>query len=303
MLRRDFENILRRIHDGETAELTIETEGRTCRRLFRPAERLLLLGGGHIAQPLCDLGAKLGFAVTVADDRGEFAAPERFPAAAQTLCGPFPEVIRTFGVREEDYVCVITRGHRSDDVCIRSIFGGTQPKYLGMIGSRRRTGQMLALYRAEGMAPALIDSIHTPIGLSIGAVTPEEIAVSIAAELICVRRAKGPDIGSETLSDEDVNLEVLSRLAGPAPAAAVLILESRGSTPAKSGALMAVDAEGTITGTIGGGLGEFEAAKAARALVGTGQSRLLHFAMDHSVAAAEGMACGGAITVYISDMR
>ena len=100
-----------------------------------------------------------------------------------------------------------------------------------------------------------------------------------------------------------MDLEVLTRLACPAPAALALILESHGSTPAKSGALMAVDAEGTITGTIGGGLAEFEAAKAARAIVGTGESRLLHFAMDHDIAAAEGMACGGAITVYISDMR
>lgn len=303
MLRRDFEEILRRLAAGETAELMVEAEGRTCRRVFRSVERLLLLGGGHIAQPLCDLGAKLGFAVTVADDRAEFAAPERFPAAAQTLCGPFPETIRTFGVRGEDYVCVITRGHRSDDVCIRSLFEGTQPRYLGMIGSRRRTGQMLSCYRAEGIDPSLIASIHTPIGLPIGAVTPQEIAVSIAAELVSIRRAKGPEANGGALSTEDVDLEVLTRLACPAPAALALILESHGSTPAKSGALMAVDAEGTITGTIGGGLAEFEAAKAARAIVGTGESRLLHFAMDHDIAAAEGMACGGAITVYISDMR
>ena len=303
MLRRDFETILRRIQAGQTAELTIEAEGQTYRRLFRPQERLLLLGGGHIALPLCELGAKLGFAVTVADDRVEFAAPERFPAAAQTLCGPFPESIAAFHVRETDYVCVITRGHRSDDTCLRCLFPGTQPRYLGMIGSRRRTSQMLDIYRQEGISPALLDAIHTPIGLSIGAVTPEEIAVAIAAELISVRRFKGADDCPDALENRDIPSAVLNRLAAPAPAAAALVVRSHGSTPAKSGALMAVEADGTITGTIGGGLAEFEAVKAARAIVGTGQSRLLHFAMDNDVAAAEGMACGGAITVYISDMR
>lgn len=303
MLRRDFEAILRRIQAGQTAELAVEAEGMTLRRIFRPAERLLLLGGGHIALPLCDLGAKLGFFVTVADDRAEFAAPERFPAARETLCGPFPESIDAFGVRETDYVCVITRGHRSDDVCLRTLFGCVQPKYLGMIGSRRRTSQMLEVYRRQGISPALLDAIHTPIGLSIGAVTPEEIAVAIAAELISVRRFKDADDCPDALENQDIPPAVLRRLSESTPAAAALVLRSHGSTPAKSGALMAVEADGRITGTIGGGLAEFEAAKAARAIVGTGQSRLLHFAMDNDVAAAEGMACGGAITVYISDMR
>ena len=303
MLRRDFETILRRIQAGQTAELTIEAEGQTYRRLFRPQERLLLLGGGHIALPLCELGAKLGFAVTVADDRAEFAAPERFPAAAQTLCGPFPESIAAFHVRETDYVCVITRGHRSDDTCLRCLFPGTQPRYLGMIGSRRRTSQMLDIYRQEGISPALLDAIHTPIGLSIGAVTPEEIAVSIAAELIAVRRSKGAEGETDALENRDIPPAVLRRLAESTPAAAALVLRSHGSTPAKSGALMAVEADGSITGTIGGGLAEFEAAGAASALIGTGESRVLTFRMDHSVAAAEGMACGGDIAVYISDMR
>ena len=303
MLRRDFEAILRRIQAGQTAELAVEAEGMTLRRIFRPAERLLLLGGGHIALPLCDLGAKLGFSVTVADDRAEFAAPERFPAARETLCGPFPESIGAFAVRETDYVCVITRGHRSDDVCLRTLFGCVQPKYLGMIGSRRRTSQMLDIYRQEGISPALLDAIHTPIGLSIGAVTPEEIAVSIAAELIAVRRSKGAEGETDALENRDIPPAVLRRLSESTPAAAALVLRSHGSTPAKSGALMAVEADGSITGTIGGGLAEFEAARAASALIGTGESRVLTFRMDHSVAAAEGMACGGDIAVYISDMR
>ncbi|MDD5931386.1 MAG: XdhC family protein [Oscillospiraceae bacterium] len=304
MKRQDFQTVLDRLRSGETAELTVEAEGTSYLRAFRPGERLLLLGGGHIAQPLCGLAAKLGFSVFVADDRPEFSSASRFPEAKGTFCADFPTAIHTFGVRERDYVAVITRGHRCDAQCLRTLLPGTMPKYLGMIGSQRRTAALLALLKEEGFDPARLAAIRTPIGLPIGALTPQEIAVSIAAELIFVRRAGAPRHGEgQRLVNEDVDLKTLTYLAeDSSPKALALVLETSGSTPAKSGSLMAVDAALRITGTIGGGCGENAAAQAAFRLIGTGESRLLTVRMDHDVAADEGMVCGGNMLVFLSDI-
>ena len=107
-----LQTLLEQIKNGSPASLTFEVEGTSYLRNFRPMERLILLGGGHVAQPLCRYGADLGFAVTVADDRPAFANRARFPEAGAVLCDAFPNAIRQLAIGEGDYVAVITRGHR-----------------------------------------------------------------------------------------------------------------------------------------------------------------------------------------------
>jgi xanthine dehydrogenase accessory factor len=153
-------------------------------------ERLIVVGAGHIGVPLARLGVRLGFAVTVLDDRAEFATGERVGAGidvrrADFEGDPFAGVV----IDERSYIALVTRGHRWDFDCLRLLLdAGTRPRYIGMIGSRRRVrAALLALLRA-GYARAELTRVVAPIGLDIGAETPEEIAVSIAAELVLFRR-------------------------------------------------------------------------------------------------------------------
>ncbi|MCQ2500785.1 MAG: XdhC family protein, partial [Lachnospiraceae bacterium] len=105
---------------------------------FYPEDRLIILGGGHVALPLVEFGAKAGFSVTVVDDRLSFANPGRFPWADHVICDSFEHAIKSLNIRRQDYVCILTRGHRWDADCLRAILSGEEPGYLGMIGSRRR---------------------------------------------------------------------------------------------------------------------------------------------------------------------
>lgn len=149
--------------------------------------RLLVVGGGHIGRSLCRIGSECGFSVTVIDDRPEYADRERLPEADRVVCGEFEEVLASEPVDENTYVVLVTRGHRQDEVSLRTVIG-RPAAYIGMIGSRRRTGAVLSHLLAEGVPREHVERVRTPIGLDIGAETPAEIAVSIMAEIILERR-------------------------------------------------------------------------------------------------------------------
>jgi xanthine dehydrogenase accessory factor len=151
------------------------------------AQRLIIVGAGHIAQPLCELGAMLGFHVTVIDDRGSFANRERFPRADVILAKPFTAAIDSLRLDRHCYLISVTRGHAFDEEVVRAALKQSGC-FIGLIGSRRRSRAMLARFAEDGIDPALIDEIHAPLGLDIGAETPEEIAISIMAEIIRERR-------------------------------------------------------------------------------------------------------------------
>lgn len=152
----------------------------------RPA-RLLIVGGGHIGKALAAIGSLCGFVVEVVDDRPEYASSERFPEASRVTCGRFDEVLADYPVDENTYVVCVTRGHRHDETSLRQVVR-KPAAYIGMIGSRRRVGAVLQHLLEEGAPAEAVARVHTPIGLDIGAETPEEIAVSIMAEIIQVRR-------------------------------------------------------------------------------------------------------------------
>lgn len=303
MIQEEFRPILEELEAGRSAVLHRTVDGVEYTRLFRPRERLILLGGGHIAQPLCRMAAMLDFDVTVVDDRPDFAAASRFPEAAHTVCDAFAAAIAALKLRESDYVCVITRGHRWDADCLRQILSGAMPSYLGMIGSRRRVAGLMRLLRDEGYDAEKLAAIHAPIGLAIGAVTPAEIAVSICAQLVEHRRVLPETEYPGTLLEQtNSDLSAIRYLAENAePKALLLVLTSTGSTPVKSGALMAVNKLGTGCGTIGGGCSEAAAMQRARKIIGTGESCVIEIDMTNDVAADEGMVCGGTMRVLIED--
>jgi xanthine dehydrogenase accessory factor len=148
---------------------------------------LFIAGGGHIAMPLARMGAMLGFRVVVLDDRPAFANEERFPEADEVIAGPFAETLAGYLLDGQTYVVLMTRGHAHDLECLTEVID-KPVAYLGMIGSRRRVKGVLELVKEKGHADELLARVHAPIGLDIGSLTPEEIALSVIAEVVKVRR-------------------------------------------------------------------------------------------------------------------
>lgn len=289
----------------ETVDLQFTAEETMYTRRWTPKERLILLGGGHIAQPLCKIGAMLDFAVTVVDDRPSFANHLRFPDAEEVICDDFQSAIESLHIRAEDFVCTITRGHSHDADCLRSILPGIMPKYLGMIGSRRRVSGLMELLKEEGFDTAKLEKICAPIGLDINAQTTTEIAVAITAQLVEYRR-KGWDKHSvgEVLPQSNVDMPLIETLAEPKePLVMALVVETKGSTPVKAGAMMAVGVLGRVEGTIGGGCGEAEITQVARKMVGTREKKIVSVNMTNEVAEEEGMVCGGIMKVLLEPVE
>jgi xanthine dehydrogenase accessory factor len=152
-----------------------------------PRPRLCLFGAGHIAVVLAHMAGLAGFRVVVTDDREEFANRERFPSAEEVLAASVPEAFAGLSIDEHSYVVAVTRGHRLDEEVVARALG-TPARYVGMIGSRRKVATTLTRLRERGISEEEIARLHAPIGLDIGAQTVEEIAVSILAQLIAVRR-------------------------------------------------------------------------------------------------------------------
>ena len=148
---------------------------------------LYIFGAGHIAQQIAPLAKMADFRVVVLDDRADFATPERFPEADQVLVQDFEGLASKVKVGEEDYLVIVTRGHLHDYTVLRQ-FLRSGAKYIGMIGSRKKRDAIYRRLRQEGFSEEEISRVHAPIGLDIGAETPQEIAISIVAELIAVRR-------------------------------------------------------------------------------------------------------------------
>jgi xanthine dehydrogenase accessory factor len=152
----------------------------------RPAT-LLVIGGGHVGKALSVIGDMCGFSVEIVDDRPEYANAERFPEADRITQGRFDEVLADYPIDENTYVVCVTRGHKHDEISLKAVVD-SRAAYVGMIGSKRRVAAVLQHLIEEGADAEAIGRVHTPIGLDIGAETPEEIAVSIMGEVIMTRR-------------------------------------------------------------------------------------------------------------------
>ena len=243
-------------------------------------ERLILCGGGHVSLQVAWIAQRLEFEIIVIDDREEFANPERFPMAHQVLCMPFMDALDQLGSRESDYFVILSRGHAYDRECLAHVLRGKYA-YAGMIGSKIKVATVMKSLREEGFSQETLDGVYSPIGLSIGAQTPAEIAVAITAQLIQVRAELGP--GAVPPPEE--------------PGVLCTIVEKHGSAPRGVGTWMLVRPDGTCAGTIGGGAVEYQARQDALSLWEAGVSESVR-EYDLSHAAAElGMVCGGRVKV------
>ena len=164
--------------------------------IVEPAATLLVVGGGHVGLAVGQLGAMLGMEVAIIDDREDYANEDRFPYEANVICGDFGEELERFPISANTYIVLVSRGHKVDELALRAV-AERGAGYVGMIGSKRRTRTVLQHLAEEGLDPSALERVFTPIGLDIGAETPEEIAVSVLGEIILVRRGGGAQPMSE----------------------------------------------------------------------------------------------------------
>ncbi len=164
-----------------------------------PLPRAFIFGGGHISKSLSKVATLAGFSTVVLDDRPAFASRERFPEARDVHAAEYEQVFPNLGINESSYVIIVTRGHR-DDMRVLKLAAGANPRYLAMIGSKRKVLNIVRELEKEGIPRSAFERMNAPMGLDIGAITPEEIAVAVVAEMIAVRRNAGSNWRSLSMS-------------------------------------------------------------------------------------------------------
>lgn len=300
MVFADSENILTENEQRDIAGIDstglINSEGRKifAEILIRPS-RLVICGGGHVAQQVIVLAKRIGFEVWVLEDRPFFADEARKAGADQVICDSFERGMREITGSASTFFLVVTRGHRFDGVCLREIFKKPYA-YVGMMASRGRAALLKKQLESDGVARDDLDKMHTPVGLSIHAETPEEIAVSIAAELIMVKNSEKKTEGLE---------ELLPYLTGREEADKDMVLATivsrQGSAPRSTGTKMLVFEDGRLVGTLGGGCMEAEVRRKCLHMLRTDDphSRLEKADLTGNQAEEEGLVCGGHIQVFL----
>ena len=256
-------------------------------------KHMVICGAGHLSMPLITIAKMIGMRVTVVDDRKEFAANAAERGADKVICKPFKEAFEEIEGDDDTFFVIVTRGHRYDKDCV----GASLLKrhaYVGMIGSKRHAKFVREALLKEGISEALIDSIYTPIGLKIGAETPEEIAIAIAAEVIEVKNEKRRNFGFP----KEIVKSKLEEDREPMILATIITRE--GSAPRGEGTKMLVKPDGSIIGTVGGGVAENDVIEHCRNLLAEGFTGTEVMRHDLTAFANEdGMVCGGMINVLL----
>lgn len=267
--------------------------------LKRPAH-LVICGAGHVSQQVIKLAKNTGFFVTVLEDRPMFAGEAVKAGADQVICDNFENGLKEIKGSLDTYFLVVTRGHRYDRECLESILSKPH-RYVGMMASRGRAALLKKQMEEDGTDRRLLDAVHTPVGLAIHAETPEEIAVSIVAELIREKNSLQKTAGYER--------EVLDHLTGRQAAerkkVLATIIKRRGSAPRGIGTKMLVLEDGRIIGTIGGGCMESEVQHICLRMLrqGSRSCRTVTVDMTASQAEEEGLVCGGTIEVFLEILQ
>jgi len=154
--------------------------------------KLIVFGGGHVSSALCRVASQAGFHVSITDDRESYARTDRFPEAAEVFAQDFAATVADLSLQANTYIVIVTRGHKEDGRVLhelaRRFEAGDRPKFLGMIGSRTKRAVLFRQLREAGVDEAFLEAVRSPVGVLIGARSHDEIAVSIVAELIAVRR-------------------------------------------------------------------------------------------------------------------
>lgn len=245
---------------------------------FAPKPTLFICGCGHVAKELAEFASRVDFRVRVMDPRPQLANREHFPDADEIICDSFDH-LQSY-LQPGAYYTVVTPGHEGDYHCVKTIMGSDY-RYLGMIGSRSKVASTVDRLQKAGFTQEQIDTLHAPIGLRIGAVTPAEIAVSILAEIIQEKsRISSASVSAELLDSKEHGV-------------LAIIIEKKGSAPRGVGSMMLITDQSQID-TIGGGAVELAALRDARS---DRKACIREYLLNNSESAKLGMICGGSTKV------
>lgn len=267
---------------------------------FGGTPRLVVCGGGHVAEAAVRFAVLLGLPVTGLEERPEYADALRRAGAEEVLCGPFAESLARVQGGAETYFVVVTRAHSFDVECLLEIYK-KRFAYVGMMGSRGRAGLVRRQLTEAGVPPEKAEALHAPIGLAIGAQTAQEIALSILAQIVELKNARQ--------QTEGFSKEMLAAMDDCAmqktPAVLVTIVSRHGSTPREVGAKMLVLPDKKCVGSVGGGIMEYRIQQlAAQMLAGAAAPCQLAAysasAKDDDAALA---ACGGSMEVFLQLLK
>ncbi len=294
----NFEEIISAIPANKKSQVVTVDEKNIYVEFMRHRYNVVVCGAGHISIPIIKICKLLDLPVTVIDDRITFANNAVKAGADKVVCKPFEEALSNIEGDNSTFFVIVTRGHRYDQTCLEKIIE-KENAYIGMIGSKVRVAKVLDYLESEGISREKLSEVYTPIGLKIGAETPEEIAVAIMAQIIEI---KNKETGSSAYSDELVNA-VLSEEKREVPKALVTIVSRKGSAPRDVGTKMLVYKDGTIIGTIGGGCVEASIRGSALMCIDNKKHKLIFVDMTGKYAEDEGMVCGGVVEIFVESIR
>lgn len=257
---------------------------------------LVICGGGHVAVAVIRIAVMMGMHVTVLEDRPLFADHARRAGAQKVICDSYEKGLAQVQANSDTYYVIVTRGHRYDQICVDQI-SHMPHAYIGMMGSKRRVAVVKREALEHGASLEAIAYLHAPIGLDIHAETPEEIAVSVMAEIIAEKGKKNRGVG---FSDEI--LRTIKEETGKKILAT--IVSRKGSAPRAVGTKMLILQDGRLCGTIGGGCLEAKVITKARELMAKDEESTILFEADLTtdMAEEEGMVCGGILEVFLEKM-
>lgn len=293
----NWSSIILFIPENKKSQIVTVDEERVYIEFITQSYNVVVCGAGHISMPIIKMCKMLGLPVTVIDDRISFTNNAIKEGADKVICKPFAEALSEIKGDTGTFFIIVTRGHRYDQESLKSIIE-KENKYIGMIGSKLRVKKVLEYLEEEGVPREKLENVYTPIGLKIGAETPEEIAVSIMAQIIEVKNKK---IGSSTYSDELID-GVLSDNYKDIPKALITLVSRKGSAPREVGTKMIVLKDGTMIGTIGGGCVEANIRQTAFSCIDNNEIELVKVDMTGIEAEDDGMVCGGIVELFVESL-
>ena len=271
--------------------LSLAGEDVFCERI-RGRKTLIICGAGHVSLPIVEMGKRIGFYVIVIEDRPTFAEYARKAKADRVIRDSFAHGLDEIPGSTDSYFVIVTRDHRFDQQCLKMAVQKPNA-YVGMMGSRRRVSMVKDRLQQEGIPKELLDGVCTPIGLDIGAESPEEIAVSVLAQIIQKK--------NEEKQISEYTPELLEALAVGEKSVLATIIAKNGSAPRDVGTKLLVWEDGTVIGTIGGGYVEGRIIRECLNMLQQDEEKYkcIREGMTASEAGEEGMACGGSIEVFL----
>ena len=267
---------------------------------FGAVPQLVVCGGGHVAAATVRLARLLGLPVLAIDDREEYAQQLRDAGADIVLCLPFEQALKQVPGSAETYFIVVTRAHAFDVICLEQILR-KPAAYVGMMGSRGRSALVRRQLLEKGLEEKRVEALYAPIGLSIGSQTAEEIALSILAQVVSIKNAR-----SQTEGFSSAILDAMAQADHTGQRAVLAVITARhGSTPREAGTKMLVLADGTVIGSVGGGIMEHRTILAAQEMLAgnTPAQQLMHFSADGKDEDAAAAACGGSMEIWLAILQ